>query len=102
MKSETGFRQRLVIPFLKKLDHTVFFAIQQVSIRGVPDFLLCCRGTFVGLELKTDVGELSALQEFNLREIEEKGFGVSIVATPATWPSVKAELRKLNEGVEDD
>ncbi len=36
---------------------------------GVPDFLCCVDGTFVGLEAKAGKGRATALQEKNLRQI---------------------------------
>lgn len=96
-KPETTFRQGKVLPFLRSLKNTGIFPIQQIAIRGVPDFLLCCSGIFVGLELKAPGGKVSALQKFNLDKIEECG-GVAIVAHPDNWPEVQRMLLRLDQG----
>lgn len=96
-KPETVFRQSRVIPFLKTLRSTVSFPVQSLAIRGIPDFLLCSAGIFVGLELKSEHGSLSSLQSYNLAEIERCG-GVAIVAFPQNWAEVKLQLQKLDRG----
>lgn len=45
---------------------------------GVPDFLVCYRGQFFGLECKANGGKTTALQEKNLEDIRKNG-GVAFV-----------------------
>ena len=45
---------------------------------GVPDFLVCYRGRFFGLECKANGGKTTALQEKNLEDIRKNG-GVAFV-----------------------
>ena len=45
---------------------------------GVPDFLVCYRGRFFGLECKANGGKTTALQEKNLEDIR-KNSGVAFV-----------------------
>ncbi len=99
MKNETKFRTTLVAPFLRSLKHTAVFAIQQLAIHGTPDYLLCTRGRFVGLELKDGEEVPHGIQLFNLDRIT-KAHGVAIVARPSNWESVKRQLRRLDEGEE--
>lgn len=40
---------------------------------GVPDLLVCCRGRFIGLELKADGGVASPLQLKNLIDVYNSG-----------------------------
>lgn len=47
---------------------------------GVPDFLVCHNGKFLGIEAKAGKGRTTALQEKNLREIELAG-GLALVIT---------------------
>ncbi len=48
-----------------------------VQRSGVPDLLVCCKGKFIGVELKATNGKPSALQLWNLRKIEESdGYGI--------------------------
>jgi hypothetical protein len=46
--------------------------------QGAPDFLVCHKGLFFGIETKAGKGKLTTLQEINLQKIIEAG-GVSLV-----------------------
>lgn len=46
--------------------------------QGAPDFLVCHRGRFIGIETKAGRGRTTALQELNLKRIREAG-GVAVV-----------------------
>lgn len=91
-KPETVFKEQ-VRPRLDRLPNTWVVKIQQVSIRGTPDFLLCVSGVFVAIELKTEEGRLDKLQEWNLKKIAESG-GIAIVLTPS---NVEKTLEFLEE-----
>jgi len=45
---------------------------------GVPDFLVCFRGRFIGIECKANGGKPTALQEKNLDDIR-KNNGIAFV-----------------------
>lgn len=45
---------------------------------GVPDFLVCHKGSFVGVEAKAGKGKTTALQEDNLQRIRDSG-GITLV-----------------------
>ena len=45
---------------------------------GVPDFLACHEGHFIGIEAKAGKGKTTALQEDNMRRIRESG-GTTLV-----------------------
>jgi hypothetical protein len=47
---------------------------------GVPDFLVCHNGKFLGIEAKAGKGKTTALQEKNLRDIDRAG-GLTLVIT---------------------
>jgi len=49
---------------------------------GSPDLILCVRGRFVGLEVKTKTGKLSEAQEAWHREWREAGAIVEVVRSP--------------------
>lgn len=103
MKPETKFRVNQVNPFLKLLK-IYTDAIQQVSKSGTPDYYLCIRGKFVGLEIKDDAGELSPIQK-DKRFLIERAGGIYIATSqtgkaPETipWEEAKAILVKLAKG----
>lgn len=96
-KPETKFKETRVIPDLKKLPNCWFVKIQQLSIRGVPDYLLCVNSTFVALELKKDEKETpDRLQQYNLEGINRAG-GIGIVAHPGNWDITYDLLKQLAE-----
>lgn len=45
---------------------------------GAPDFLVCLRGRFIGIECKAGKGKTTALQERNLGQICKSG-GIALV-----------------------
>lgn len=100
MKPETKFRAYSVRPFLLNLSDCAFFPIQQQSIRGDADFMVCLRGFFVWLELKADDGVQDALQAFKASQVKQAG-GIALIARPYNWKAVKAFLELLNGGVYD-
>jgi hypothetical protein len=40
---------------------------------GVPDFLVCCNGRFIGIEAKAGTNKPTALQEHNMQKIFDAG-----------------------------
>jgi hypothetical protein len=56
---------------------------------GAPDYLVCWRGVFVGIEVKTDDGALTALQQKNLESIDRAG-GVAAVMKGRDLDRLKA------------
>ena len=46
--------------------------------QGAPDFLICLKGRFIGIECKAGTNQPTALQKLNLQKIIDAG-GVSLV-----------------------
>jgi Holliday junction resolvase len=59
---------------------------------GVPDILACVNGQFVAIELKTETGRLSKLQEYNLAKIKESG-GQALVLRPSGFAAFQELIR---------
>ena len=71
--------------------------IQQVVLRGTPDFLLCINGVFVALELKKSGMEApTELQLYNLRKITEAR-GLALVVYPENWAEVYECLHQISK-----
>lgn len=51
---------------------------------GIPDLLVCCKGMFIGIELKAPKGKPSDLQIYNLRQIDRAG-GYAVLLYPDHW-----------------
>lgn len=67
------------------------------SQAGVPDFLVCINGRMVGIEAKFGRNRPTALQERQLRLIEQAG-GVAMVANERNLGEVESTLFALSEG----
>lgn len=95
MQKETVFKNR-VIPLLKSIPETWVCKIAQTSKRGTPDILMCMSGVFVAIELKTDTGKTSALQEYNLSRIAESR-GIAVVLTPSNLHEMLDRLKAISQ-----
>ena len=59
---------------------------------GVPDFLVCIGGRFIGIECKANKGKTTALQESNLKAIRACG-GIALVVNESNIDTLKKELQ---------
>lgn len=59
---------------------------------GLPDVVCCYGGRFVGLEVKTETGKVSVLQEVTLRKIREAGGIAEVVRSVG---DVKAVIESI-------
>jgi hypothetical protein len=58
---------------------------------GAPDFLVCLKGNFVGIECKAGKGKPTALQEKNLHDIAQAG-GQALVINEDNVFDLRREL----------
>lgn len=58
---------------------------------GVPDFLVCHKGHFIGIEAKAGKGTTTALQEKHLKDIRDAG-GTSLVVNEHNLDQLKELL----------
>jgi hypothetical protein len=58
---------------------------------GAPDFLVCLKGNFVGIECKAGKGKPTALQEKNLHDIAQAG-GQALVINEDNVADLQREL----------
>lgn len=65
---------------------------------GVPDFLVCYQGRFIGLECKANGGKTTALQEKNLEDIR-KNDGVAFVVNEHNVGNLRELLVVFVEGI---
>jgi len=61
---------------------------------GVPDFIVCHKGRFIGVECKAGAGKTTALQEKNLHDIETAG-GVSMVVNESNLDVFQSTMQNL-------
>lgn len=93
-KPETKFAERVRRDLLN-LPDTWVLRTQQLATRGIPDFLLCCNGVFVAIELKKDKrSKLTPLQEYTLEAIADCG-GAAFLSYPENWEATLAAISSL-------
>jgi len=68
-----------------------------VQREGVPDLLVCCKGLFLGIELKAANGKPSTLQLWNIEQIRAAG-GVALVLYPDQFENFKHMIMLLLSG----
>lgn len=59
--------------------------------QGAPDFLVCLKGKFFGIECKAGKGKTTALQELNLQHIRDAG-GIALVVYEDDVPMLVERL----------
>lgn len=59
---------------------------------GIPDLLCNVNGFFVAVELKTEIGRTSKLQDYNIERIRGSG-GVAIVLRPSGFEEFKTFVK---------
>ena len=80
--------------------HGAYFAMPIGSAfgnSGVPDFLCCVNGEFLGIEAKAGKGKTTALQDKHLEDIKKAG-GVSLVVNEANLNDILIHI-KMAENV---
>jgi hypothetical protein len=60
---------------------------------GVPDFLICIKGRFFGIECKANGGKATALQLKNHEDIRKAG-GIAVIVDETNVDNLKEELMK--------
>jgi hypothetical protein len=96
--TENEFRDRHIIPFLKRMPLTKYFIKQANSVRGIPDIICCINGKYIELEVKKDKNELSKprhkLQEYEMQKTRNAN-GWAFTVYPDNWEEVKSLLISL-------
>lgn len=93
VQSEGAF-QKKVLADLKRLPQCDVLKTQERGRHGVPDIILCLRGSFVAIELKREGKDATKLQELKLLRIRHAQ-GLAFVAKPSTWPEQYKILENL-------
>lgn len=71
MNLESSLQQQ-VIKYINSKDIYYFKTITN-NRRGIPDIIVCYKGYFISLELKSNKGKLSMLQKLELQRIKKAG-----------------------------
>lgn len=71
--------QTKIIEYLNVLPETWLVKTITTNKPGTPDIIVCHKGMFIGIEVKSETGKLSRLQKYRLKEIRDAG-GETIIA----------------------
>ncbi len=63
---------------------------------GIPDLLICCKGKFIGLEVKAAGGKPSDLQLKTIRDIRKAG-GIAATIYPDQFEDFKEMIKRIKE-----
>jgi len=95
-KDETKFRKRFDA-FVSTLKNTYALSVQQQTICGDPDKILCINGFFIAVELKaSEESRVSKLQTYKLQKIVDAG-GFGLVCHPQNFSKTKEVLTTFSE-----
>lgn len=93
---ESVFQRRLIKKLEQKGAYVVNIWGNGFMKAGIPDLLVCYKGHFLGLELKTDTGKASELQIAHLKMIDNAG-GKAMLLRPCTEEALWYELELIDE-----
>ncbi|SET46233.1 VRR-NUC domain-containing protein [Natronincola peptidivorans] len=73
--------QEKIIQYLKQLPEAWYFKTHggMYQAAGIPDIILCYKGSFIALEIKKSGGKTTKLQEKVLRDIAKAGGTAAVV-----------------------
>jgi len=60
-----------VLRWLKTLPETFVYKSADKFTSGIPDLIICHKGRFVAIELKTKVGKVKRIQQYVIAKIDE-------------------------------
>ena len=87
-----------ILKHLKGLDKCYCFKEHGGSYgsTGIPDIICCYKGRFLAFEVKTQKGRTTALQEVNIRKINEAD-GIAVVVR--SLDDVKNVMKEMEERI---
>lgn len=87
-----------ILKYLKGLDRCYCFKEHGGSYGsvGIPDIICCYKGRFLAFEVKTQKGRTTALQEVNIRKINEAD-GIAVVVR--SLDDVKNVMKEMEERI---
>lgn len=78
---ESAFQQKIIKKLNKKGAYVINVWGNGFMRSGIPDLIVCYKGNFIGVELKTDIGRPSSLQIAHINLINKSG-GRALILRP--------------------
>ena len=96
MARESVFQRKIIKKLEAKGAYVVNIWGNGFMKAGIPDLLVCYKGQFLGLELKTDVGVVSKLQIAHMEKIRKAG-GRTLLLRPKNENELWQLLNDIDE-----
>ena len=94
MNPETYLRRKIFIMLKNEFPCAWVYHPTDLWRSGVPDFLICHRGYFIAIEVKTPKGSVSRLQHYTLEKIK----GASgIIGVARSVEEARKIMREISE-----
>jgi len=71
--------QKRILDHLNRLDECWVVKVMTCNKNGTPDILVCYQGRFIAIEVKTDTGKTSPIQDYQLAKIAASGGSAYVV-----------------------
>ena len=91
---ESAFQAKVIRYFRDRGAYVLNVAGGTQIPKGTPDLLVCYKGRFLALELKTDTGKTMPLQKEKICDIR-RADGYARVLRPKEWESFIEELEDI-------
>jgi len=91
---ERSFKQKFMKELQANFPNAYLLKTHFLGRAGVPDLLICVKGYFLALELKTQTGQATKLQLAILSKIEKAG-GFTRVVRPSNSKKTIEEIHDL-------
>jgi Holliday junction resolvase len=84
---------------IERLNSEKIYYVKVISASkaGIPDIIVCYNGMFIGIEVKNEIGELSKLQEYNLKKIRESGGKTLVIDSYDEAKNILEVLKKVSD-----
>lgn len=95
--NESALRTR-VMKWLKVQPEVWVYKSSDRYTSGVPDIIGCCQGRFFAMELKTEIGKVSRIQEWVISEIRRSRGEARVIRSVDDARKMIWELKDLTGG----
>lgn len=92
--SEKAFENKVKKYIESKGGWVVKYFANAFTKSGIPDLLVCYKGKFIALEMKTDKGKVSDLQRYHINQVIHSG-GYARTLRPSEWKQFKEWFDKI-------
>lgn len=93
MTEEKALQAR-ILRYLSERPNTFVFKVIQANVNGIPDIIACVNGSFLAIEVKSETGKVTPLQEHTLKLLKNVK-AITFVARPSNWHELINKIGEL-------